>query len=197
MKEIGTDLSNRAKKLYKNKGFEFAIREALTNAIHACILSSNLKSDISINIENTDDFYNIIIQDNGTGIDKNAYYHIINLDLENETKINNNLPSLGQGRLSFIHFCENIKYTSCYNENNKMYKRQFTYHDDKNALFSSDIDEECHESNKCYTKLELSTKDKTAKTFFKKHGTIESFKEFIILNFFSLLNRKKRFNNKS
>ncbi len=48
---------------------------------------------------------------NGVGIneDEDAYRHITNLDIENQDKVKNNLPSFGQGRLSFIHFCDMVK----------------------------------------------------------------------------------------
>lgn len=189
IKIAGMDLINRAKKLYGNKGFEFALREALTNAIHSCIMSDNTQSQITINITNTNDLYKIIIKDNGVGINEGAYYHITNLDIENQDKIKNNLPSFGQGRLSFIHFCDFVKYTSIYKDGGKTYKREFTYPNNENTLFPCSNNEV--DVNKYYTALELLTKNKTAKTFFEKYNTEESFKEFILSHFFPLLNRKK------
>ena len=187
--KIDTDLIHRSKKEYKNKGFEFVIREALTNAIHACIMSKKDMQEIVININTNNNNYNILIKDNGIGFDDHEYHCITKLDLENDNKISNNLPSLGQGRLSFIYFCSNIKYVSIYKKDNQFYKREFTY-PNKDELFQCDSNDVSTE-NETYTKLELETSSKSAKTFFEKYKTVEEFKDFILLNFFPLLNRNK------
>lgn len=187
------DIKNRATKLYKNKknGFEFLLKEMLSNAMHSCIISKNENPKVTIDIQHTQSDVKLVITDNGDGFTDENYNNFKILDKENEIKRNNGFQSFGQGRLVLFYFSDTNKYESLYKEGNIVYKRVFTYPVDENTLFADDSKEVAQDDAQTNTSVQIHLKSdyklERARTFFNKYDTIEAIKNYILLNFFPLL----------
>ena len=115
-------LRGLATSFYKNKrnAVELILREAISNAIHACIIqykqNENNKYLPEISIIINSEEKSIKIEDNGIGFSEDDKRLFFDIAKSNILKQENKLPSKGLGRLVFIYFAKNIHYETTHNK---------------------------------------------------------------------------------
>ncbi len=160
------------------------LREAISNAIHACIIEKQRRKDtqgyiskISIEINSKNNL--IIIKDNGIGFsieDKEIFFNIAE---RNKLKIENNLPTKGLGRLAYAHFSEEI----CFDSVSDNKKISFKY-PPQNSLFDELKQEPLQTNENNGTILTLRVRENLLSAFVNKYkNNIEKLKEWILDNF--------------
>lgn len=183
-------LRGLATSFYKNKrnAVELILREAISNAIHACIIqykqNENNKYLPEISIIINSEEKSIKIEDNGIGFSEDDKRLFFDIAKSNILKQENKLPSKGLGRLVFIYFAKNIHYETTHNKK----FISFEYPQQEDNLFKIYNQEFENTDKENGTSLILNMDEKYLKTFIKKYANpIEKFEEWIIDNFAFLL----------
>lgn len=183
-------LRGLATSFYKNKrnAVELILREAISNAIHACIIqykqNENNKYLPEISIIINSEEKSIKIEDNGIGFSEDDKRLFFDIAKSNILKQENKLPSKGLGRLVFIYFAKNIHYETTHNKK----FISFEYPQQEDNLFKIYNQEFENTDKENGTSLILNMDEKYLKTFIKKYANpIERFEEWIIDNFAFLL----------
>lgn len=147
-------------------------------AIHC---SKNLLSNES----GTSDFNNIVICDNGIGLDNNSYQRLVNLRDDTKKHLN-----LGTGRIQYIHFFDHTSIDSIYKDGEQFKKRKVILSKNdvflkENAIMRLDEEEIVNETNLktvvTFTNL-LDEKDKD----WYSSLTVQGFKDEITKHFLAL-----------
>lgn len=183
-------LRGLATSFYKNKrnAVELILREAISNAIHACIIqykqNENNKYLPEISIIINSEEKSIKIEDNGIGFSEDDKRLFFDIAKSNILKQENKLPSKGLGRLVFIYFAKNIHYETTHNK--KFISFEYPQQEDNLFKIYNQKFENTYKENG--TSLSLNMDEKYLKTFIKKYANpIEKFEEWIIDNFAFLL----------
>lgn len=183
-------LRGLATSFYKNKrnAVELILREAISNAIHACIIqykqNENNKYLPEISIIINSEEKSIKIEDNGIGFSEDDKRLFFDIAKSNILKQENKLPSKGLGRLVFIYFAKNIHYETTHNK--KFISFEYPQQEDNLFKIYNQKFENTDKENG--TSLILNMDEKYLKTFIKKYANpIERFEEWIIDNFAFLL----------
>lgn len=183
-------LRGLATSFYKNKrnAVELILREAISNAIHACIIqykqNENNKYLPEISIIINSEEKSIKIEDNGIGFSEDDKRLFFDIAKSNILKQENKLPSKGLGRLVFIYFAKNIHYETTHNKK----FISFEYPQQEDNLFKIYNQEFENTDKENGTSLILNMDEKYLKTFIKKYANpIAKFEEWIIDNFAFLL----------
>jgi hypothetical protein len=193
-----SDVEYRAEKLYKNsrEKFGYLLREVVSNSIHAVIIRKNLRPigyyvpRVEFSVERRDDFFRILVRDNGDGFNELNRRYFTHLDSRNSEKQALKFHPKGQGRLAVVFFADQAKYTSIHaDECGNFQRRSFDYPERSASLFDVDAFEGFPiEEQETGTSLVLEIyRHQTlgrAKTFFQKHGDIGRIKNWFIDNFF-------------
>ena len=196
--EQKSNVQYRAEKEYKNsrEKFSLLLREIISNSIHAVLIRQSKETDfspkVSLNIHFDDDSKTcqIVLTDNGEGFTEENSRCFEELDRKNAEKERFNFHPLGQGRLAIVFFSDSSVYETVYRDkNNSLRKRQISYPDINDSLFSCDLfSEEDPIENDSFTKLTiLINKNNSfgrAKTFFAKHSNAEVLKQWFVETFF-------------
>lgn len=196
-----SDVRFRAEKEYKNSREKFflLLREIISNAIHAVLIRKdhepNFKPIIKLFVTYNNDECKIELLDNGEGFTKNNRSCFEELDKINREKEQHNFHPLGQGRLAIVYFSDSATFETIYkNEQGEYKKRIFSYPAPTTtpALFDLDtISENDSTTKESYTKLNISISSQQtlgrAKTFFKSHPDLSSFKSWATETFFPFL----------
>lgn len=132
IKAIGIYYPRELSTIKKKKGFVLQpIYEAFTNAWEAIVEKYSIDylnhGNISINVylhrnlklDEIIDFDKITIEDNGIGINDNAYRRLINL--RDDTK---SFSNKGTGRVQYIHFFDDTTIESVYKSDESTYKKR-------------------------------------------------------------------------
>lgn len=183
-------LRGLATSFYKNKrnAVELILREAISNAIHACIIqykqNENNKYLPEISIIINSEEKSIKIEDNGIGFSEDDKRLFFDIAKSNILKQENKLPSKGLGRLVFIYFAKNIHYETTHNK--KFISFEYPQQEDNLFKIYNQKFENTYKENG--TSLSLNIDEKHLKTFIKKYANpIAKFEEWIIDNFAFLL----------
>lgn len=199
--EQKSNVQYRAEKEYKNsrEKFSLLLREIISNSIHAVLIRQSKETDfspkVSLNIHFDDDSKTcqIVLTDNGEGFTEENSRCFEELDRKNAEKERFNFHPLGQGRLAIVFFSDSSVYETVYRDkNNSLRKRQISYPDLNDSLFSCDLfSEEDPIENDSFTKLTiLINKNNSfgrAKTFFAKHSNAEVLKQWFVETFFPFI----------
>ena len=199
--EQKSNVQYRAEKEYKNsrEKFSLLLREIISNSIHAVLIRQSKETDfspkVSLNIHFDDDSKTcqIVLTDNGEGFTEENSRCFEELDRKNAEKERFNFHPLGQGRLAIVFFSDSSVYETVYRDkNNSLRKRQISYPDINDSLFSCDLfSEEDPIENDSFTKLTiLINKNNSfgrAKTFFAKHSNAEELKQWFVETFFPFI----------
>ena len=199
--EQKSNVQYRAEKEYKNsrEKFSLLLREIISNSIHAVLIRQSKETDfspkVSLNIHFDDDSKTcqIVLTDNGEGFTEENSRCFEELDRKNAEKERFNFHPLGQGRLAIVFFSDSSVYETVYRDkNNSLRKRQISYPDINDSLFSCDLfSEEDPIENDSFTKLTiLINKNNSfgrAKTFFAKHSNAEVLKQWFVETFFPFI----------
>lgn len=199
--EQKSNVQYRAEKEYKNsrEKFSLLLREIISNSIHAVLIRQSKETDFSpkvtLNIHFDDDSKTcqIVLTDNGEGFTEKNSRYFEELDRKNAEKERFNFHPLGQGRLAIVFFSDSSVYETVYRDkNNSLRKRQISYPDINDSLFSCDLfSEEEPIENDSFTKLTiLINKNNSfgrAKTFFAKHSDAGEFKQWFVETFFPFI----------
>lgn len=199
--EQKSNVQYRAEKEYKNsrEKFSLLLREIISNSIHAVLIRQSKETDFSpkvtLNIHFDDDSKTcqIVLTDNGEGFTEKNSRYFEELDRKNAEKERFNFHPLGQGRLAIVFFYDSSVYETVYRDkNNSLRKRQISYPDINDSLFSCDLfSEEEPIENDSFTKLTiLINKNNSfgrAKTFFAKHSDAGEFKQWFVETFFPFI----------
>jgi hypothetical protein len=199
--EQKSNVQYRAEKEYKNsrEKFSLLLREIISNSIHAVLIRLSKETDfspkVSLNIHFDDDSKTcqIVLTDNGEGFTEENSRCFEELDRKNAEKERFNFHPLGQGRLAIVFFSDSSVYETVYRDkNNSLRKRQISYPDINDSLFSCDLfSEEDPIENDSFTKLTiLINKNNSfgrAKTFFAKHSNAEVLKQWFVETFFPFI----------
>ena len=191
----------RAEREDKNsrEKFSLLLREIISNSIHAVLIRQSKETDfspkVSLNIHFDDDSKTcqIVLTDNGEGFTEENSRCFEELDRKNAEKERFNFHPLGQGRLAIVFFSDSSVYETVYRDkNNSLRKRQISYPDINDSLFSCDLfSEEDPIENDSFTKLTiLINKNNSfgrAKTFFAKHSNAEVLKQWFVETFFPFI----------
>lgn len=181
------DLTGLATQTYKNKhkAVELILREAVSNAIHACIIEHRQGNQgylpkIYIHINSNENSIKII--DNGVGFSESDRNNFFDIAKSSELKRENQLPSKGLGRLALVYFGTNISFKTTHN------KKSFSFiYPPKIDLFTV-ISEKPQDTNDLNgTTLDLNVNKSYMETFIKKFKTIDDFEEWILDEFAFLL----------
>ncbi|MGX2973147.1 ATP-binding protein [Helicobacter sp. T3_23-1059] len=180
-------LMGLATNFYKSKknAVELILREAISNAIHACILEHRQQNQrylpkiyIHINSQNN----SIKIIDNGIGFSESDKKIFFDIAQSNSLKQENSLPSKGLGRLVFVYFGKNISFSTAHN------KQSFSFiYPPEIDLFTTINEQHQNTSNPNGTTLNLNVDENYMETFIKKFKVIDDFEEWILDNFAFLL----------
>lgn len=115
------DLTGLATQTYKNKNkaVELILREAVSNAIHACIIEHRQGNQgylpkIYIHINSNENSIKVI--DNGVGFSESDRKNFFDIAKSSELKRENQLPSKGLGRLALVYFGTNISFKTTHNK---------------------------------------------------------------------------------
>ena len=183
-------LRGLATSFYKNKrnAVELILREAISNAIHACIIqykqNENNKYLPEISIIINSEEKSIKIEDNGIGFSEDDKRLFFDIAKSNILKQENKLPSKGLGRLVFIYFAKNIHYETTHNK--KFISFEYPQQEDNLFKIYNQKFENTYKENG--TSLSLNIDEKHLKTFIKKYANpIAKFEEWITDNFAFLL----------
>lgn len=180
-------LKGLATNFYKGKknAIELILREAISNAIHACIIEHRQgnqsylpKIDIRINSNEN----SIRVVDNGVGFSESDRKNFFDIAKSSELKRENQLPSKGLGRLALVYFGTNISFSTAHN------KKSFSFiYPPKIDLFTV-ISEKPQDTNDLNgTTLNLNIDKSYMETFIKKFKAIDDFEEWILDEFAFLL----------
>ena len=181
------DLTGLATQTYKNKhkAVELILREAVSNAIHACIIEHRQGNQgylpkIYIHINSNENSIKII--DNGVGFSESDRNNFFDIAKSSELKRENQLPSKGLGRLALVYFGTNISFKTTHN------KKSFSFiYPPKIDLFTV-ISEKPQDTNDLNgTTLDLNVNKSYMETFIKKFKIIDDFEEWILDEFAFLL----------
>lgn len=183
------DLGGLAAQTYKNKkkAVELILREAVSNAIHACIIEYRQGNigylpQISIYINSKEN--NIKIIDNGVGFSESDKKNFFDIAKSNELKQKNNLPSKGFGRLALVYFGKDIYFETVHNQ--KAFS--FTYPLDNEVNLLDFVNQPPRDTDKPNgTNLKLNVDKSYMETFIKKFKVIDDFEEWILDEFAFLL----------
>lgn len=183
------DLGGLAAQTYKNKkkAVELILREAVSNAIHACIIEYRQDNigylpQISIYINSKEN--NIKIIDNGVGFSESDKKNFFDIAKSNELKQKNNLPSKGFGRLALVYFGKDIYFKTVHNQ--KAFS--FTYPLDNEVNLLDFVNQPPRDTDKPNgTTLKLNVDKSYMETFIKKFKVIDDFEEWILDEFAFLL----------
>lgn len=180
-------LMGLATNFYKSKknAVELILREAISNAIHACIMEYKQENrdylpEISIHIDSQNN--TIKIKDNGIGFSESDKKIFFDIAQSNSLKQQSNLPSKGLGRLVFVYFGKNISFETSHN------KKSFSFiYPPEIDLFTTINEQPKDTDNSNGTTLNLNVDENYMETFIKKFNTINYFEEWILDNFAFLL----------
>lgn len=180
-------LMGLATNFYKSKknAVELILREAISNAIHACIMEYKQENrdylpEISIHIDSQNNA--IKIKDNGIGFSESDKKIFFDIAQSNSLKQQSNLPSKGLGRLVFVYFGKNISFETSHN------KKSFSFmYPPEIDLFTTINEQPKDTDNSNGTTLNLNVDENYMETFIKKFNTINYFEEWILDNFAFLL----------
>lgn len=180
-------LKGLATNFYKSKknAVELILREAISNAIHACIMEYKQENrdylpEISIHIDSQNN--TIKIKDNGIGFSESDKKIFFDIAQSNSLKQQSNLPSKGLGRLVFVYFGKNISFETSHN------KKSFSFiYPPEIDLFTTINEQPKDTDNSNGTTLNLNVDENYMETFIKKFNTINYFEEWILDNFAFLL----------
>lgn len=180
-------LMGLATNFYKSKknAVELILREAISNAIHACIMEYKQENrdylpEISIHIDSQNN--TIKIKDNGIGFSESDKKIFFDIAQSNSLKQQSNLPSKGLGRLVFVYFGKNISFETSHN------KKSFSFmYPPEIDLFTTINEQPKDADNSNGTTLNLNVDENYMETFIKKFNTINYFEEWILDNFAFLL----------
>lgn len=185
-----SEVENRAQKEYKHKkgGFALLLREALSNAIHSVLLSSECTvPEVKIEVQCHDGAIVVSVSDNGQGFNEKNYRYFKVLDSTNEEKSRSNFYPQGQGRLAIVYFADGGHYSSVFkDEDGVLKKRSFDYPAPEGGLFdaqeaSASSDEPIGTTLSLY--FSRPDKYKRAQNFFADHDSAEKLKNWILGNF--------------
>lgn len=183
------DLGGLAAQTYKNKkrAVELILREAVSNAIHACIIEYRQGNigylpQISIHVNSKENSIKII--DNGVGFSESDKNNFFNIAKSNELKQKNNLPSKGLGRLALVYFGKYIYFETAHNQQ----VFSFTYPLDNEVNLLDFVNQPPRDTDKPNgTTLKLNVDKSYMETFIKKFKVIDDFEEWILDEFAFLL----------
>ena len=183
------DLGGLATNAYRNKkrAVELILREAVSNAIHACIIEYRQGNigylpQISIYINSKENSIKII--DNGVGFSESDKKNFFDIAKSNELKQKNNLPSKGLGRLALVYFGKDIFFETAHNQ--KAFS--FTYPLGNEVNLFDFYDQPPRDTNNPNgTTLNLNVDKSYMETFIKKFKIIDDFEEWILDEFAFLL----------
>jgi len=189
--EHKSDVEHRAEKEYKHKkhGFNFLLREVLSNALHSCLISEDCESPhIILNATHDENRTQILVSDNGEGFTKENYDCFDVLDSVNIRKERRRFSPKGQGRLAIVYYTDHCEYNSTFrDQDGSVWQRIFDYPKrDVAGLF--DAHESCPSENETIqTRVQMSCisqqKQLRAKTFFSGYDSAEKLKGWILSNF--------------
>ncbi len=199
--EQKSNVQYRAEKEYKNsrEKFSLLLREIISNSIHAVLIRQSKETDFSpkvtlnIHFDDNSKTCQIVLTDNGEGFTEKNSRYFEELDRKNAEKERFNFHPLGQGRLAIVFFSDSSVYETVYRDkNNSLRKRQISYPDINDSLFSCDLfSEEEPIENDSFTKLTIlinkSNSFGRAKTFFAKHSDAGEFKQWFVETFFPFI----------
>lgn len=179
-------LKGLATNFYKGKknAVELILREAISNAIHACIIEYKQENQgylpkISIYVNSQDNSIKII--DNGIGFSQSDKKIFFDLARSNSLKQENNLPSKGLGRLALVYFGKNISFNTAHNKQSFSFK----YPSDRDLF--TELNEQAQDTKDPNgTSLNLNVDEAYMQTFIKKFK-IDDFEGWILDNFAFLL----------
>ncbi|RDU58359.1 ATP-binding protein [Helicobacter sp. MIT 99-5507] len=185
MQNSYADIKGLAERTYKNKknGVSLILREAISNAIHACIIEKTRRKNIQyipkIEIKIDSKNNTIIIKDNGIGFSLEDKQIFFNIAKQNKLKTENNLPSKGLGRLVYLYFSEKAFFDTI-NDNKNF---SFNYPSELNLF--DELEKTPQESNEENgTSLTLIIKENLLKTFIDKYKKdMTKLQEWILDNF--------------
>jgi hypothetical protein len=185
-----TDIQNRAKKQYhSNKnGAELIIRELMSNAFHAVIIQKTEKPIIELAVDEQNEM--LVIRDNGCGFSEKDKDAIRTLDKESETKIANNLPSKGEGRLVLVHFAKSTEFSTISKDSTGNVGFNFNYPQPEERELFADMRSESTDQP-TGTTVTVHVRSDIWKTFINNYQTVDSLAEFIkqqYLYFFTISN---------
>ncbi len=186
-----SDVEHRAEKEYKNKrnGFNFLLREVLSNAFHSCLISENCEKPLIIlNVIHDENHTEILVADNGEGFTEGNYDCFDVLDSVNVRKEQQMFSPKGQGRLAIVYYTDHCKYDSTfYGGDGAVWQRTFDYPKrDEKGLFDA---HGCQPSESEIIRTEVcmfctsQQKKQRAKTFFDEHDSAEKLKGWVLSNF--------------
>ena len=198
--EQKSNVQYRAEKEYKNsrEKFYLLLREILSNAIQAVLIRKKKEKDagiayspeIKLTRTTQDNKCTIDLEDNGEGFTEINTKCFDELDKKNVEKDSFNFHPLGQGRLAILYFTDKAKYETVFKDSNgTLKKKSFPYPKEEEGLFSvSDFTEIPVNGTDTYTKLIVEIdKQNTlsrAKTFYKKYGSVDDIKRWLVGTFF-------------
>ena len=198
--EQKSNVQYRAGKEYKNSREKFflLLREIISNSIHAVLIrQSKEKGDyiptLNLTIGIEDSQFRIELTDNGEGFTEENRRCFEELDRRNGEKERHCFHPLGQGRLAIIYFADSAEYETVYKDDNgNFHGRTIPYPHQSEGIFNFNAFVESDSNNSdTYTKLTiLINKPNTfgrARTFFKKHTDMESFKQWFVETFFPFI----------
>lgn len=199
--EQKSNVQYRAEKEYKNsrEKFSLLLREIISNSIHAVLIRQSKETDFSpkvtlnIHFDDNSKICQIVLTDNGEGFTEKNSRYFEELDRKNAEKERFNFHPLGQGRLAIVFFSDSSVYETVYRDkNNSLRKRQISYPDINDSLFSCDLfSEEEPIENDSFTKLTIlinkSNSFGRAKTFFAKYSDAGEFKQWFVETFFPFI----------
>lgn len=182
-------LNGLAANFYKGKknAVELILREAISNAIHACILEHKQQKQgylpkISIHINSQNSSIKVI--DNGIGFSESDKKIFFDIAQSNSLKQKNNLPSKGLGRLVFVYFGKNISFETAHNKK----ALSFTYPPSNEVSLFDFVNQPSRDTNNPNgTTLNLNVGENYMETFTTKFKSIDNFEEWILDNFAFLL----------
>ncbi|WP_297577892.1 ATP-binding protein [uncultured Helicobacter sp.] len=188
MQNSYADIKGLAERTYKNKknGVSLILREAISNAIHACIIEKTRRGNIQyipkieIKIDSKNNM--ITIKDNGIGFSLEDKQTFFNIAKQNKLKTENNLPSKGLGRLVYLYFSEKISFDTI-----NSHKEFLFEYPSEDSLFD-ELQKSPQETNETNgTILTLTIKESLLKTFINRYKqNMEKLQEWI-LNIFAFL----------
>ena len=198
--EQTSNVYNRAEKEYKNgrEKFYLLLREILSNSIQAVLIRKEKEKEkrrayspeLTLVISVYDKECRIVLEDNGEGFTRINSNCFDELDKKNLEKLKYNFHPLGQGRLAIVYYTDEAYYETVYrNDEGELKKKEFQYPNPNEGLFSLALfEDDITDVKDTYTKLKIvinqQNKYSRAKTFFKKHESINELKQWFIENFF-------------
>lgn len=182
-------LNGLATNFYKGKknAVELILREAISNAIHACILEHKQQKQgylpkISIHINSQSSSITVI--DNGIGFSESDKKIFFDIAQSNSLKQKNSLPSKGLGRLVFVYFGKNISFETAHNKK----ALSFTYPPSNEVSLFDFVNQPSRDTNNPNgTTLKLNIDKSYMEAFIKKFKVIDDFEEWVLDNFAFLL----------